>query len=70
MAVGCRVTMAIDRTDELKAFVKAIRLRLRAQKRAGGSLNESLFNKGPERKSSPFAVSAKKAVSCVCCFFT
>ena len=53
----------MDRTEELRALIKATRLRLRAQKQANGGLTDSLFSKGPERKPSPFAANAKKAVS-------
>ena len=61
--VVIRCGQAMDRTEELRALVKATRLRLRAQKQANGGLTDSLFSKCPERKPSPFAVNAKNAVS-------
>jgi len=54
----------MDQTELFRATVKAIRLRIKAQRRESGSLTDSSsFLSKSTRKPSPFAVDAKDVVS-------
>ncbi len=53
----------MDRTELFKAVVKTVRLRLRAQRKDNGSLNEMLFQKQANKEPTEFGKLAKNTVS-------
>ena len=59
-------SLSMDQTELFRAMVKAVRLRMKAQRRESGSLSDSFLLTKSTRKTTLFATQARDVVSLLC----